>query len=147
LTTKITYRSLFSGLQNNGVTASQSRAELPREHQQRIVPGNDLAANTDRFHSGEAENATISGDSLAMNLIVPACIILQAGNRAVDIEFSLSEGLAIVECLELGNVVLVLCDQVGKVFSLARDSMFCSSQISHNMQDTEPKKRRTNQCC
>lgn len=111
----ITYRSLFSRLQDDSVAASEGRAELPRQHEKRIVPWNDLTAYADGLHAGEAEDATIGGDGLAVNLVGPAGIILETGDRAVNIELSLGDGLAVIESLELGDVVLVLGDQVGEL--------------------------------
>ena len=36
----------LGGLQNNGVTSGKGRANLPRKHEQRKVPGNNLATDT-----------------------------------------------------------------------------------------------------
>lgn len=42
---KTTKRGLLSSLQDNGVTASNGRTDLPCPHEKREVPGNDLTAN------------------------------------------------------------------------------------------------------
>lgn len=39
-------RSLLSSLHDNTVTSSQSRSDLPRQHEKREVPGDDLTADT-----------------------------------------------------------------------------------------------------
>lgn len=40
-------RSLFSRLDNDGVTTGNGGTDLPCPHEDREVPGNDLSANTD----------------------------------------------------------------------------------------------------
>jgi hypothetical protein len=42
-------RGLLGGLQDHGVAAGQGRAPLPGQHQQREVPGDDLADHADRL--------------------------------------------------------------------------------------------------
>ena len=42
-------RRLLGGLQNAGAARGQRRRQLPRGHQQRIVPGDDLPGDADRL--------------------------------------------------------------------------------------------------
>src|SRR5580698_7339965 len=46
---KRSQRSEFRRLQHHGVPGSQCRSDFPRRHQQRKIPGDDLANNTTRF--------------------------------------------------------------------------------------------------
>ena len=76
-------RSLFGHLQHHGAARGQRRRELPGRHQQREVPGNDLAHDADRLrprigvvlHARRVEHR--ERDGLALDLGAPARHVLE----------------------------------------------------------------------
>jgi len=78
-------RSLLGQFHHHRAAARQRRAQLPRLHKKREVPGNDLAGDADGFVAREAD--VISGDRnrLAVNLVRPSGVISIAldGKRQV----------------------------------------------------------------
>ena len=47
-------RGLLGGLENNGISSGNSGANLPRQHEKREVPRDDLSANTNLEESAHA---------------------------------------------------------------------------------------------
>src|SRR6218665_1631670 len=54
-----TYRCLFGRLEDARIAGRQCRPEFPCQHEQWIVPWNDLSTNADRLHSRETVNAPV----------------------------------------------------------------------------------------
>jgi hypothetical protein len=54
---------LLGGFQHDGVAGGERGREFPRGHQQRKVPGNDLAANADRLAQRVVEHLAGNGES------------------------------------------------------------------------------------
>ena len=71
-------RRLLGRLKDDRAAGRQGGAPLPRLHQQREVPGNDLADDADRFVTGVAEVRPFDGDGLALDLVGPAGVIAVA---------------------------------------------------------------------
>ena len=67
-----------------------------------------------------AEEVTVNGDRLSLNLVCPTCKIAIASNGLGDID-GLGHGkrLAVVECLEPGQFVGIVFDQVGETVKQA----------------------------
>ncbi len=130
-------RGLLSGLEDNGVAGGQGGADLPSQHQQRKVPGDDLAADTNLCISvsllarGRAayyristqthrlllcvvERFGVDVDGLAVNLIGKATIVSGAASNSANIATSQGNGLAIVEGLDSSQEVKVLLDEISK---------------------------------
>src|SRR5207245_4126165 len=64
-------RGLFGGLENDGVAAGERRTELPRGHQEREVPRDNLAADADRLAQGVVEEGRIGRVGLVIQLSDP----------------------------------------------------------------------------
>ena len=97
-------RRRLGGLEHDGVAARQRRSDLPGEHQQREVPGDDLRGDADR--PGVAPVAGM------VQLVGPACVVEEVGSdqRKVDVA-RLADGLAVVQRLEDGQLARPLLDQ------------------------------------
>ena len=79
----------FGGLEHDGASRAQRRRDLPRRHQQRIVPGNDLAAHADRLLERQAERLVGDRVHVAGDLGGEAAVVLEAGRRVGDVELGL----------------------------------------------------------
>jgi len=110
-----TKRGLFGGLQNDCVTASNSRANLPCPHEQREVPGNDLGAYTNGLLLDVVEGVGGGVNDLALDLVRPATVVPQSTDTHADVDLGHGDGLAIVERLNRGEQVEVLLEQIGEL--------------------------------
>ena len=98
-------RGVFGGLQDNRVPHGERGCDLPREHQKREVPGDDLAGHAKR-------------------LAVRQFVVHQLGHASVVIEMACDErdvyvaafadGFAVVEGLEHCKEPGLLLDQAGQ---------------------------------
>lgn len=108
-------RSLFGGLENNDVAAGDGRADLPRPHEKREVPWDDLRTDTDldrllsvgissreragwtnRLLSGIVESLGVGLNDFAVDLVCPATVIPEASGAHTDIDLGHAERFAIV---------------------------------------------------
>ena len=107
-------RCLLRGLDDAGVAARERRGELPGRDHQREVPGDDQAADTNGLSQrvverpGEGERVGLAGD-----LRDPAGVVAEVlgGGRDAHVAGD-ADRLALVACLELGELVGVLLDEV-----------------------------------
>ena len=105
---------LLGGLQHRRVAACERRAELPRGHQQREIPRDDLPADTDRLAQCEVEVRLVRRVRLAVDLAHPAGVVAERRRRRGDVDVAaLHEGLAVVQGLELRELVGVRLDEIG----------------------------------
>ncbi len=112
-------RRLLGGLQHDGACARQNRSELPRRHQQREVPRDDLPNHADRLAEGVRE--VLAGrrerrdrNGRALDLRRPARHIPEQVRRQRDVGGPRDrERLPVVERLEHRELVAVLLDQIG----------------------------------
>src|SRR5262249_59731166 len=85
--------SKFSGLENNRVARRQRRRDLPRQHQQWKVPGNDLTDHT----------ASRVIRKVLRQQLCPACMIVKVSCDQRDIHVAaLTDRLAVVHRLQHG---------------------------------------------
>ena len=86
-------RRRLRGLQHDRVARCERRRDLPGEHQQREVPGDDLA--------GDAERLRLPVRERVLELVRPARVVeeVRGGERQVDVA-ALADRLAAVEALE-----------------------------------------------
>src|SRR5581483_8019321 len=84
-------------LEDDGVAGGERGRNLPCEHQQREVPGNDLA--------GDAERLRVTIRERVLELVRPARVVeeVRRGEREVDVA-RLLDRLAAVERLENGEL-------------------------------------------
>src|SRR5262249_15998484 len=86
-------RRRFRRLQDDRVAAGESRRELPSRHEQRKVPGNDLAADADR-------GDTVPGKGV-LELVAPARMVEEVGDGEGDVDIArLFDRLSAVHRLE-----------------------------------------------
>ena len=107
-------RRLLGRLQHRRAAGADRRRELPRRHQQRVVPRDDLAGDADRLAQREAHRVVGHRDDVAVNLGGQAAVVLEAGGDVGDVELRFDDRLAGVARLELGELVGALADDVGR---------------------------------
>ena len=110
-----TKRSLLGSLQNNGVSASNRRADLPRPHEQWEVPWDDLSADANGLLLDVVEGIWRGIDDLAVDLVRPAAVVSQAADAHADVDLGHGCGLAVIERLNRGKEVEVLLEKVGEL--------------------------------
>lgn len=112
-------RSLLSSLQDHDVASSNSRANLPRPHEQWEVPWDDLTANADLNQLALSQHDKLRNTyrlllyvvegvwgrvyDLALNLICPTAIVPQAASASTDIAPCHGDGLAVVQRFNRGQ--------------------------------------------
>ncbi len=72
-------RGLLGSLKNDGVTAGESRAELPGGHSQGVGPRDDLGNNTDGLAESVCELLARGADGLTVDLVGPARVVSESG--------------------------------------------------------------------
>ena len=108
-------RRLLGGLQDQRAARRERRRDLPDRHQQREVPGHDLGADADRLAQRVTEQVAAGDrDRLALDLRRPARVVAQVGDRGGDVALGRGQRLAVVERLELGELLAVGLDQLGE---------------------------------
>ena len=109
-------RRLLGGLEHDRAAGRQRRPDLPDRHQQREVPGDDLSADADRLASRVTEDPGIAGgDGRSIDLGRPACVVLEVGDGVGHVHpLGELQRLAVVERLELGQLLLVRLDELGE---------------------------------
>ena len=115
-------RRLLRRLQYDGATGGQRRTQLPRCHQQREVPGNDLPRNSDRLSQrvGQILRSWCVGhgdrNRIAFDLRRPARHIAKQidGQRHIGGPRD-GERLAVVEALQISEFFGVRFQQIGEL--------------------------------
>ena len=94
-------RRRFRGLEDDGVARGQSGRDLPREHQQREVPRDDLPRHADGARSSIGKRV--------LELVGPARVVeeVRGGEREVDVA-GLLDRLAAVQRLQHGELARAL---------------------------------------
>ena len=110
-------RRLLRRLEHDGAAGRERRRELPGRHHQRRVPRNDLPDHADRL--AQRIGVEIAGlrqaDGLAGQLGGPAGRVADHLAAHGDVGMAdIGDRLAVVERLELGQLVAVLLDQLGE---------------------------------
>ena len=108
-------RRLLGQLHDDGVAAGQGRAPFPGQHQQREVPGNDLAHDADRLPQRVAQEVAADGHGAAFDLVGPAGVVAQGVDDALQVAAGVGDGLAAVERFQGGQLLGLLLDQVGQL--------------------------------
>ena len=93
-------------LEHDGVAAGQRRRDLPRQHQQREVPRDDLA--------GDAERLRVGAEAGVLELVGPAGVVEEVRGDQRDVDVArLPDRLAVVERLQHGQLAGALLDDPG----------------------------------
>ena len=99
-------RGRLGGLQDHRVAGGERRGDLPREHQQREVPGDDLA--------GHAERARVRAVARVVELVGPARVVEEVRGDQREVRVAgLLDRLAVVEGLQDGQLARALLDDPG----------------------------------
>lgn len=108
-------RSLLGSLEDNSVTGSDGRTDLPGPHQQGEVPGDDLSADTDGFVASVVQGLRVGVDGLTMDLVGPATIVAQATGSGSDITLGHGDRLAIVQGFDGHQDLGITLEKVGEL--------------------------------
>lgn len=108
-------RSLLGGLDDDGVTGSDSRTNLPGPHEEGEVPGDDLTADTDGLVAGVGESLGVGVDGLTGDLVGPATVVAQAAGGIGNVALGHGDGLAVVESLDGGEDLDITLEQIGQL--------------------------------
>jgi len=117
-------RGLFGGFQHHRAARGERGRDLLHRHHQREIPGHDLRGDADRLAPDiGVEHADGRGDGLEMfagELGRPARGVAQLPDAAGDVVAGrLRDGLAVVDRLQLAELVLVGFDEVGEAVEQA----------------------------
>ena len=120
-------RGLLGGLEHDGVAGGDRRDDLEGRHGQREVPRHDAGDDADRLATGvgvELAARHRHRDGGALHLGGPAGEVAEQLGGDADVAAGGREALAVVERLELGELLGALVDQVAdapqQVRALAR---------------------------
>lgn len=109
-------RSHLGGLEDDTVSSSKGGSELPGEHENGEVPGNDLSNNTDGLVSGVSHLRGVDVDDLSSVLVSETSVVPQASSSLGNIEpFGDREGLSVIQRLESRQLVEVGLDQLSEL--------------------------------
>ena len=108
-------RGLLGGLHDDRVAAGERRPPLPRKHEEREVPRDDLPDDADRLAQRVGQEVAAHGDRLALDLVGPAGVVAERVDRADHVAARVADRLAAVDRLELREFLGVLLDQVGEL--------------------------------
>src|SRR5690242_11100964 len=76
---------LLGGFQHARASGRKCGRQLPRSHQQRIVPGDDLSGDADRFFQGEADRVVRDWIYESEDLRRETAVVLEASRGVVDV--------------------------------------------------------------
>ena len=108
-------RRLLGGLQHTGATGRQGWRKFPGSHQQRVIPGNDLAGNAYGFFHGQAECVVRHGIHIAEDLRSQAAVVFETSGDVGDVIFGFDYGLAGIATLQFGKHGGFLANALGKL--------------------------------
>ena len=112
---KTRQRSLLGGLQNDGVAGGNGRTDLPSPHEDREVPGNNLATDTNGLVAGVGESLGVGVNGLAVDLVGPATVVTKTSGGVGDINLGHGDGLAVVQSLNGGQDLDITLEEVGQL--------------------------------
>ena len=101
---------VVGGLEDDRIAAGQRRADLPGEHVQRRVPGDDRADDADRLASRVGEERPRLGHRVAEHVLADAGEELEVAHDDVDLGARLAHRLAVVARLDRGRALAVGVD-------------------------------------
>src|SRR6266404_2023678 len=97
-------RRLLGGLEHASATRGDGGSELPRSHNQGIVPGNDLASHADRFAESETQGIRGNGIDVAENFVREAGVVFETGCGISDVVLRFDDGFAGIAALEFSKL-------------------------------------------
>ena len=103
-----------AGFRTQVQPGGQRRRQLPRRHQQRIIPRDDLAGDADRLLERQAHGVVGNRIHVSQNLCGQAAVVLEAGGDVGDIVFGFDDRLAGVAGFQFGQHGRVLANLLGE---------------------------------
>jgi len=104
----------LAGLDDDSVTRRERRCELPREHQEGEIPGDNLANDTDRLMASVRQPTLVDFCDLAVDLVGPSTVVPEARGSFGRVKcLGDGEGLAVIESLNGRDLVNVALDESG----------------------------------
>mmetsp|Transcript_4813 Transcript_4813/g.9394 ORF Transcript_4813/g.9394 Transcript_4813/m.9394 type:complete len:202 (+) Transcript_4813:1057-1662(+) len=109
-------RGLFRRLMDDTATTCKRRSQFPCLHEDREIPGGNLAANPKSLAPGVAKVLPLNGHSLPHQLVSPTSIVTITFDREdqVNIQCDLVR-LPVIQRLHLSQTFLVFLHQVGEL--------------------------------
>jgi hypothetical protein len=101
--------------QDNSVTSGECGANLPRKHEQRKVPGNDLTTDTNGLSANVIKVARTRVNNVTIDLVGPAAVVSDTVCRELDINSGKGKRLTIVEGLDRSKGLSMLLNLVSEV--------------------------------
>src|SRR2546427_14133 len=101
---------LLRRFQHAGAPGGKRGSEFPRGHQQRVIPGNDLAGDAHRFAQGETQGVCRNGIHVAENFVRKSRVVFVTSGHVRDIVFRFDDGLACVAALDFREMRGILPD-------------------------------------
>ncbi|KAI6776233.1 hypothetical protein HG530_000178 [Fusarium avenaceum] len=119
-------RRLLSRLENDGITAGQSRGNLPSEHHEGEVPGDDLTADSQRLLEDICKLSGRCLDCLAGDLVGGSSVVAEDIVRLIEVASkSSAEGLDVN--VDGGDELTVAINKIGDF--VEKVTAFISSQL------------------
>src|SRR5439155_10441919 len=110
---------LFSGFEHDAVTGGKSGPELPRGHEQREIPRNDLANHTDgfaqseRMELGAGRVRNTDRDGVPFDLRGPTRHVMKEVGRERNVRHAGNGArFAVIKRFDLGQLIRVLEDEI-----------------------------------
>ena len=97
-------RRLLGRLEHAGASRGDRRSELPGSHDQRIVPGNNLASDSHRFTQSETQRIRGHGIDVPQNFVRQTGIIFETSCGIGDVVLRFDNGLAGIAAFQLGEL-------------------------------------------
>ena len=105
---------MLGRLEHDRVAAGERGAELPREHEQREIPGDDLSNNAHRLAERVRQEVAANGNGLTFNLVGPAGVVAEGVDDAAEVADRVGDDLAAVQRFERGELFGIFLDEVGQ---------------------------------
>ena len=96
-------RRLLGRLEHRRAAAASAGRQLPRRHQQRVVPGDDLPDHADGLAQHQRQGVVGDRQRLAVDLAGEPAVVLEAVRGVGDVELGLDDRLAHVAGVGLGQ--------------------------------------------
>src|SRR5258708_3677776 len=96
-------RRLLRRLEDAGATRGDGGGKLPRSHDQRIVPGNNLPRDAHRFAKSKTQGIGGDGIDVTENFVGEAGVVFETGCGVGDVVLGFNNGLAGIAAFEFGK--------------------------------------------
>jgi hypothetical protein len=140
-------RRLLGRLEDDGVAGRERGPELPRRHEQRVVPRHDLTADADGLAGRVGEERAVGRVDRAVQLRRPARVVPQDRRGPADVPAGLEDRLAVVARLERAELLGVLVDQVREAVQAPRPGRSARGRSSARRRTRSARRARPRRPC